>query len=90
MEFDKTDRYSFQQSALFNATMLMFVTDPAKATEMIDGLMPKDMQELVKKADDSLAELAKAQGADSDVHRQLAQLRAQLAAAQSSATNTPA
>lgn len=78
--FDKSGRYEFAESALFNAIMLMFVTDPSEATKMIDELMPKGLNELVQKADDNLIELAKNSSNNSDLQRQVEDLRAQLAA----------
>lgn len=85
--FDKSGRYEFAESALFNATMMMFVTDPGEATKMIDELMPKGLNELVQKADDNLAALAKAEGTDTDMRRQIKELQAQLAV-QQRATDT--
>lgn len=86
--FDKTDRYKFESSALFAATMVMFVTEPEETGKLIDGIMPKGLEDMVKKADANLAELAKKEGTSTDVQRQIAELQAKLA--QQEAENTVA
>lgn len=85
LNFEKSERYTFQSSALFNATMLMFVTDPAEAIKMIDELMPKNMEDLVKTADENLAALAKQEGTSTEQQREIARLQAELAAARAPA-----
>lgn len=52
--FRKSGRYEFEESALFNAVMLMFVTDTVEAQKMINDLLPKGMEERVKTAQDNL------------------------------------
>ena len=49
--FDKSDRHRYQYSALFNACMVLFLSDPAAANKMLDGLMPKGLEELIRKAE---------------------------------------
>ena len=77
--FRKGDRYDFEESALFNACMILFVTDPAETTKLIDGIMPKGMEEIVKKADASLA-LAASNSSDEELKAEIARLRAQISA----------
>lgn len=89
MHFDKSGRYKYQDSPLHNATMLLFITDPAKATEMVDGLMPKGLEDLVLKADENLAALAKKEGTDVDMRRQIDELRLQLAEKEAAAGKNP-
>ena len=80
--FRKGGKYDFKESALFHHCMQMFVEDPRQANELVDGLMPKDLQEIVKRADANIAELAKNPDTDEDLRRQLELLQAQVAARQ--------
>ena len=77
LHFRKAGRYEFEESALFNACMIMFVTEPAETGKLIDGIMPKDMEELARKADANLAKAA-AESGDEDLKKEIEQLRAQL------------
>lgn len=90
LHFRKGGVYDFKESALFHSCMQMFVEDPKAANELVDGLMPKDLQEIVKRADANLAELAKSSEAgDQDLAKQIQQLQAlqaQQAAGQSAVT----
>jgi hypothetical protein len=84
LKFDRSGRYDFEQSVVFNAVMVMMVTDPAEVTKLLDGIMPDGMEDLVKKADEALVKAA-AEAADSKDENHAAEierLRAQLAAAQ--------
>lgn len=80
LHFRKGGRYDFQESALFHHCMQMFVTDPSEANELLDGLMPKDLQDLVKRADANIAKIVEAPETDEDVREQLRRLQAQVAA----------
>lgn len=74
--FRKGGVYDFKESALFHKCMQMFVEDPKQANELVDGLMPKDLQEIVKRADANLAELAKSTDAgDQDLAARIAELQ---------------
>jgi ribosomal protein L12E/L44/L45/RPP1/RPP2 len=75
-------RFEFEESAVFNACMVSYVTDPTTTQELLDGLMPKDMQEMVKKADANMAALAASDTSDAVVQAEIEKLRAQLAEAQ--------
>lgn len=59
MYFRKNGRYDFADSALFSATMMYFVANPAETSAFLNGIMPEGLEELVKKADASLAETIK-------------------------------
>lgn len=78
--FRKSGRYDFEESAAFAACMRMFVEDPSEANKLIDGLMPKGLQEMVEKADSNLALMAKDPNGDKDLQAEIAKLRAQVAA----------
>lgn len=70
-------RYEFEESALFNACMMTFVSDPGETTKLVDGIMPKGMEELVMKADANL-ERAALSSNDEDLKAEIARLRAQI------------
>jgi hypothetical protein len=77
--FRKGGRYDFEESKLFAAVMKMFVEDPKEANALLDGLMPKGLQDMVKKADANMADLAKNPDTDAELRRQIDELRSQLA-----------
>lgn len=77
--FRKSGRYEFEESAMFNAIMMMFVKQPQEATKMLDGLLPKELFDIVKNADAAdLARSAQIQADDkqAEIERLQAQLRA--------------
>lgn len=80
--FRKAGRYDFEESALFNAAMLLFVTDPEETGRLLDGLMPSDMQETVKRADANFAKIAENENLDDESKQKIAELQRQLAEAQ--------
>lgn len=77
--FRKGGRYEFEESALFNACMVMFVTEPEETGKLIDGIMPKGMEDMVKKAGENLEALGKAEDSPDELKRQIAELRAKVA-----------
>jgi len=89
LHFRKGGVYDFKESALFHKCMQMFVESPKEANELVDGLMPKDLQEIVKRADANLAELAKSGEAPEALQAQIDALLAQKAAAEAPSTVTP-
>jgi hypothetical protein len=89
LHFRKGGVYDFKESALFHNCMQTFVENPAEANQLVDGLMPKDLQEIVKRADANLAELAKNPDNDADLQKQIDLLLAQKAAQQSAPAVTP-
>ena len=86
-QFRKGGRYDFEESALFPAVMEMFLTDQQMAHELVDGLLPKNLQDLVAKADANMAELAKNPETEEELRRQIAALQAQVG--ESKADPTP-
>jgi hypothetical protein len=56
--FKKGGVYEFKESSVFHAAMKLFLEDQAEANRLIDGLMPKGLQDMVKKAGGNLEELA--------------------------------
>jgi len=80
LHFRKSGRYEFEESALFNACMVLFVTEPEETGRLIDGIMPKGMEEMVKKADANLDALGKSEASESELRREIERLRSQLPA----------
>lgn len=89
LHFRKGGVYDFKESALFHKCMQLFVEDPAEANKLVDGLMPKDLQEIVKKADANLAALAKSGEAPDELQARLDALLAEKAAREAGTTVTP-
>lgn len=89
LHFRKGGVYDFKESALFHKCMQLFVEDPAEANKLVDGLMPKDLQEIVKRADANLAELAKSGDAPDELQARLDALLAEKAAREAGASVTP-
>jgi hypothetical protein len=67
LHFRKGGKYEFEESALFNACMLKFVTDPNEAVKLLEGLLPKELFDMVKNADADT--LAKATGEKVDAQQ---------------------
>ncbi len=80
--FRKSGRYDFEDSKLRSAVMNMFLEDPQEANKLIDGLMPKGLQDMVKKADANMAAMAKDPNTEEDLRREIDRLRAQVAPAE--------
>jgi len=80
--FHKGGRYEFRESSVFHAAMKMFLEDLNEVNELINGLMPEGLKDLVKAADGRLAELAakSEDGKDPVLQSEVEQLRAQLEA----------
>lgn len=81
LRFDHSGRYEFEDSACFNALMMMCVTDPAETGKLINGIMPEGLEEIVRKADENLIQAAK-EASTEDQANEIARLRAQLAETQ--------
>lgn len=79
--FRKSGRYEFEESAVFNACMLMFLSDPKAAGELLEGLLPKGMDELIKHADANLEEAAQKakDSGNADQSARIAELQRQVA-----------
>jgi hypothetical protein len=79
LHFRKGGKYEFEESALFNACMMLFVTKPEEAVKLIEGIMPKELFDMVQNADP--AQLAAATNAKTaDMEAEIARLRAQVEA----------
>lgn len=80
--FRKGGRYDFKESSVFHAAMKLFLENQAEVNNLLNGLMPDGLQDLVKAADANLAELAKqSDGSNPAIDAEVARLRAELAAA---------
>lgn len=77
LHFRKGGRYEFEESALFNAAMLMFLTTPQEAMKLVDECFPKDMEQLAKQADENTAKML-ATSDDEKLKAELLRLRRQL------------
>lgn len=88
--FRKAGRYEFSESSKFHACMKMFVEDPSEANKLLDGLMPKGLQEMVKKADANLAELAKNPDSSDELKLEIERLRARQRELEANSNTTPA
>jgi hypothetical protein len=77
LHFRKAGRYEFEESALFNACMVMFVTEPEETTKLIDGIMPSGMEEMVRKADANMAKAAE-ESNDDQLKAEILELRARI------------
>lgn len=86
LHFRKAGKYEFEESALFDACMQEFLTNPEETGKLLTSILPDGMEELVRKVDENLA-LSAANATDEDMQKQIAQLQAQLAEVK---TDTPA
>lgn len=84
--FRKAGKWDFQESALFNATMMLFVSDPIEANAMVDALLPKGLADLAAKAESNLDTIS--ESGTPEQKAEIARLRAELAAAQGDAEPT--
>jgi len=76
--FRKGGKYEFEESALFNACMIKFVTEPQETVKLLEGVLPTELFDMVKNADAS--QIAAATDLKvSDQEAEIARLRAQLA-----------
>lgn len=77
LHFRKGGKYEFEESALFNACMVLFVTKPEETVKMLEGMLPKELFDMVKNADASqLAAATKSKVSEQEA--EIARLRAQL------------
>lgn len=74
--FDNDGRYQYEKSALHNAVMMMFLSDPVEANKMVDALMPKGMEELIRKASDNLEKVQNDPSTEAELQAEIARLRA--------------
>lgn len=83
LRFDHSGRYEFEDSACFNAFMMMCVSDPNETTMLVNGIMPDGLEEMVRQADENLIKAGK-EATDEDAKAEIERLRAELAAARTS------
>jgi hypothetical protein len=73
--FDHDGKYQFEKSAVFSAAMYMFVIKPEETVKLLEGMMPKELFDLVQKTE--AGELsAVAQANDTEKDAEIARLRA--------------
>lgn len=78
--FRKAGRFEFEESAAFNACMMLFVNAPKEAVLLLEGIMPKELMDRVKNADaNQVAEVSDSRIAemDSEIRRLKAQITEQ-------------
>ena len=83
--FRKGGRYDFEESALFNATLMMFVKDPALVVKFLEEIVPKDIEETlkqqaenIKKLEDANPEAASGGQSSAEMQAEIERLRAQI------------
>lgn len=77
MHFRKGGRYDFEESAIFNACMVLFITDPSETMKLIEGILPSGMDQLVKTADENAVQAGKEVGSET-MQAEIDRLRAQI------------
>lgn len=58
--FRKGGRYDFEESACFNAALMMFVKDPSLVVKFLEEIVPKDMEETLRVQQENIEKLEKA------------------------------
>ncbi len=74
--FRKAGRYDFAESSLFHACMEMFVSDPMETSKLVDGLVPENLAELIKKLDANTVALLANEETPEAIRAELEKLRA--------------
>lgn len=82
LHFRKTGKWEFEESALFNACMVMFVTKPQETAKLLEGIMPPELTTMVQNADTATLEAA-TNSRVSEQQAEIDRLKAQLEARQS-------
>lgn len=77
--FRKTGRYDFEESKLFAACMDMFVSDIQEVNKLLTDIMPKGMEDMVRKQAESLERMAGDSSNSEELQARIAELQAQLA-----------
>lgn len=78
LHFRKGEKYEFEESALFNACMVKFVTEPEETVKLLEGILPKELFEMVQTADAEKLAAATDERA-TDQQAEIDKLRAELA-----------
>lgn len=79
--FSRSGRFDFEESALFNATIMMFITDIPEATKMLNGLVPEGFAELAKQQSESLEKAKQDPNITDEAKARIEALEKELAAA---------
>lgn len=75
--FRRTGRYDFEESKLFSATMVHFLTDPSEIAKFLEEVMPADMAEMVSKASANTQKLVNSE-TDPEKRAELEKLQARI------------
>lgn len=86
-EFDRTSRYTFEQSAVFAALMVELLSDVSQTNKIINDLLPKGMDELVKRQTASLTQLRAENAGKPEIQAEIDRIRK--AAAEASGEPVP-
>jgi len=79
LHFRKSGKFEFEESALFNGCMIMFVTQPKETAKLLEGILPTDLFELVQNANPEQVEaLARTRTEEKDA--EIARLKVELEA----------
>jgi len=76
--FRKTGRYDFEESALFAACMVEFVSNPGETGKLLEAIMPQGMEELVRKAEGNLEKMAQDPSTTDEIKAEIARLQAKI------------
>jgi len=76
LEFDRTGKYSFEQSKLFAAFMELLLSDITEVNSLLEKIMPKGLEEIVKKQAASLEQLKATNAGDPAIQAEIARLTA--------------
>jgi len=78
--FEKTGRFEFEESKVFAAVMDIFIQDPARTNELINGILPEGLDKLIKSSEGNMQKMIENPDTPDyirrEVERQLAQSRA--------------
>jgi hypothetical protein len=77
LSFDHDGRYDFEKTALFNATMVMFLTEPSEAMKLVDDMLPAGLEDLIRKADENAAVISE-KTTNADLKAEIDRLRLQI------------
>lgn len=86
--FRKSGKYDFEESALFNACMVLFVTKPEEAVKLLEGMLPPELQTMIKNADDATVEAAVRSRVD-EKQAEIDRLKQELSARENQASTFP-
>lgn len=55
--FEKGTRYQFEETACFNALLMMFVTDPALVLDFLKNIVPEGAEDMLKRQAENIKKL---------------------------------